>query len=237
MNLVDVTGGGPLLDEIYDDVFRPSFSFDELSPRRELAGALARGEAVVTAVVDDDGRPVAAAAGEWSPQTRVLLLSYVAVRPGVRSRGYGARLMDAVGGSWQERFRPLVTLVEFEHPLAHGSDPKRGDPAARFRFYARHGARALALPYFQPALGGRRKRIYGMVLAAVCVTPEARGERDGTVAAGPVRGFLTDYFLTTEEKVPTDPAARRLWRAVDARGGIPLLDLADAADLEVSRAG
>lgn len=229
--------GGPLLEEIYGNVLRPSFTLNELSPYCELTEALARGRAVVTAVLDGKGRPVGAAVGEWSPKTGVLLLAYIAVRPEWRSRGCGALLMDAVRGAWQKRFQPSFILVEFEHPIAHRSDAQHGDPRARFRFYARHGVRALELPYFQPSLGSGRERIYGMVLAAVYVAPTAMSGRMDTVTSAPIRDFLTDYFLCTEEEVPADSAGRRLWRALEHGGaGISLIDLVDSVILPVSRA-
>ncbi|MGW5212146.1 GNAT family N-acetyltransferase [Streptomyces sp. NPDC004051] len=236
MRIIDVASGGPLLEEIYGNVLRPSFTLNELSPYGEITEALAHGRTVVTAVLDDKGRPMGAAVGEWSPKTGVLLLAYIAVRPEWRSRRCGALLMDAVRGAWRKRFQPSFILVEFEHPLAHRSDAQHGDPRARFRFYARHGVRALGLPYFQPSLGSGRERVYGMVLAAVHVAPTGTGGHVDTVASAPIREFLTDYFLRTEGEVPTDPAGRRLWRALEhGDAGISLIGLTDPAILPVSR--
>ncbi|MEU2249451.1 GNAT family N-acetyltransferase [Streptomyces sp. NPDC019224] len=234
LRVVDVGHGSPLLETIYDDVIREAFIPDELISCDELRDLLRADQGVLTAVVDGTGAPLAAAVGEWDAGSGVLLLAYLAVRPEWRSSGLGGRLMGRVSGAWQRRYRPEMTLAEVEHPTAHRGDSRRGDAGARLRFYERHGARALGLPYFQPSLRPGAERVHGMLLVALAPLPD--GGPDGPVEAGPVRAFLTEYFLSCEGAVGTDPASRRLWEAVERVGGIPLLPLNDPLDLPLSRA-
>ncbi|WP_328719124.1 GNAT family N-acetyltransferase [Streptomyces sp. NBC_00247] len=233
--VVDVGDSSPLVGVIYDEILHGAFIPDELISCDRLRAILRDGLGVLTAVVDGEGRPLAAAVGEWDPGSRVLLLSYVAVRRESRSGGLGRLLMDEVRGAWQQRFRPEMTLAEIEHPAAHSGDEERGDAAARVRFYERLGARALDLPYFQPALRPGAERVYGMLLIALPPLPGGGGP-DGPVDSAPVRAFLTAYFVESEGAVGTDPASARLWRAVDQAGGIALLPLSDPSALPLSHA-
>jgi GNAT superfamily N-acetyltransferase len=235
VHIVEVGGDGPLLDLVHAELLLPNFHPDEMTAPQALRGAVLEGRCVVSAVVDDAAGPVAAAVGHWDEESRVLLLSYLAVRPDRRSGGLGTLLMKEVGGSWQDRFHPVVTLAEIEHPLAHPARPDHGDPAARLRFYDRHGARALDLPYFQPSLRPGAPRVHGMLLIALAPLPA--GPSRCVLAAEPVAAFLTRYLLAGEGRVGTDPASCDLWRAVRRPGGIPLLPLGDPAGLPLSKAG
>jgi GNAT superfamily N-acetyltransferase len=227
MQVSDIGLDSPLLGAVYEELLVPAFPPHELMTRQELGAALESGLLWISAVVRE-GRPDGAAVAEWSPGSGVLLLAYLAVRRGVRSSGIGGALMDEVRGGWQERVRPLLTLAEIEHPAAHTADAERGDPSARLRFYARHGARALDLPYFQPSLRPGAPRVPGMLLALLAAAPELAGRP--TVPAEPVRAFMTEYFQQCEGGVPDDPAAAALFAAMVPRG-IRLLPTDDAEAL------
>ncbi|WP_240958147.1 N-acetyltransferase [Streptomyces barkulensis] len=233
MRVVDVADGDPLLETLYDDLLVPSFPPDELETLEWVRGGLAGGGVAVSAVLDDAGVPEAVAVGEWDAAGRVLLLSYLTVRPRSRSGGLGGLLMGVVAGAWQERFRPLLTLAEVEHPLAHEADGERGDPAARLRFYARHGARALDIPYFQPALRPGAERVHGMLLLVLARASGTEGERPDTVDPGPVRSFLEDYLLSGEEHRADGPVLR-MRDALARPGGVRLLPLDDVRALPLS---
>jgi GNAT superfamily N-acetyltransferase len=235
VHIVEAGGEGPLLGLVHDRLLRPNFHPDEMTAPDDLRAAVLAGRCVVSAVVDDRDGPVAAAVGHWDGAHRVLLLSYLAVHPGHRSGGLGSLLMKEVGGSWQDRFHPVVTLAEVEHPLAHPARPDHGDPVARLRFYGRHGARALDLPYFQPALRPGADRVHGMLLLALAPLPA--GPSPCALAAAPVEGFLTRYLRSSEGRVGADREAADLLRAVRRPGGIPLLPLDDPAALPLSTAG
>jgi GNAT superfamily N-acetyltransferase len=233
MPLIDIGADHPLLEQAYDRLLVPAFPADELLTLDALRGGLSRGLTPAVLAVDGD-RPLGVAVGEWSPGSRVLLLSHLAVDPAARSGGIGRALAAAVLGDWQRRFEPTATLAEVEHPAAHAPDPDRGDPAARVRFYARLGARALDLPYFQPSLRPGRARVPGMLLTALAVEPALR-EGDALPGA-PVHAWLTGYFTAGEGRVPEDPAGRALFEAARRPGGVPLLPLDDTGALPCTRA-
>jgi GNAT superfamily N-acetyltransferase len=233
MPLTDLGPDHPLLEKVYDRLLARAFPADELVALDHLRDGLAGGLTPAVLAVDGD-RPLGVAVGEWSPATRVLLLSYVAVDPAARSGGIGRALMATALGDWQRRLEPAVTLAEVEHPAAHTADPDRGDPAARVRFYARLGARALDLPYFQPSLRPGRARVPGMLLTVLAVEPALR---DATALPGaPLRTWLTEHFTGTEGRVPEDAAGRALFEAADRPGGILLLPLDDPGVLPCARA-
>ncbi|NUS11611.1 MAG: GNAT family N-acetyltransferase [Streptomyces sp.] len=230
MQVGDVGPDGPLLDAVYDELLVPAFPAHELMTAAEVRAGLESGLLWVSAVVRD-GRPDGAAVAEWSPDSGVLLLAYMAVRRDLRSSGVGSALMAEIRSGWQERVRPLLTLAEIEHPAAHAADADRGDPAARLRFYARHGARALDVPYFQPSLRPGAPRVPGMLLAVLTTAPEPADAP--AVPSGPVRAFMTEYFQHCEGGVPEDPAAAAMFGAMGPEG-IALLPLDDPAALPLT---
>jgi GNAT superfamily N-acetyltransferase len=230
MDIVEITAPGPLLDAVYTDVLVPSFPPDELVSLEDLREGLAAGGGTsIAATVDAAGRPLAAAAVDWSASTAMLLLSYLAVRPGRRGGGHGAALLRYARGEWFVRHGARMLLAEVEDPRAHAASAGFGDPAARVRFYDRHGGRALDLPYFQPALGPGRERVYGVFLVVLAWTDAALGAGADRIAAEPVRRFLAGYLGEAEGGVGSDPAVAALWRALDRPDGIPLLALTDPA--------
>jgi GNAT superfamily N-acetyltransferase len=215
--VTEVTAPGHLLDAVYFDVVAPSFRPDELMPAEAVRRGVERGSKLVAAVLDEAGTPVAAAVGEWWPASRVLLLGYLAVRPGRRGGGHGGALLEHVRDRWLARLGGRALFAEVEHPAAYAGSEPYGDPVARLRFYARHGGRALDLPYFQPVLKPGGQRVYGLILTVL-----ALADGGDTVPADLVRGFLTEYFTAAEGSPDT-----ALLHRVDRLGGIPLLPLHD----------
>ncbi|MFF7361033.1 GNAT family N-acetyltransferase [Streptomyces sp. NPDC008125] len=231
MQVTDIGLDSPLLDVVYDELLVPNFPAHELVTREELRAGLKSGTQWISAVVRD-GRPDGAAIAEWSPAGGVVLLSYMAVRRDLRSSGIGGALMGEIRTGWQARAHPLLTLAEVEHPAAHRPDGEHGDQTARLRFYARHGARVLDVPYFQPSLRPGAGRVPGMVLALLATAPELADAADRTavVPSEPVRVYMTEYFEETEGSVPDDPATTALFAAMPP-AGIPLLPIDDIAAL------
>ncbi|GIG57241.1 hypothetical protein Lfu02_16130 [Longispora fulva] len=208
MRILAVSGRHPLLAEFHAEVLTPSFPPSELGPLDELEGAHVR------LAVDDDGRVLGGAVGDWAPHLRVMLLGYLALRPGVRGGGIGGALLDDTLAAWRAECDPCLILAEVEDPEAHaGTVEEHGDPAARLRFYRRRGARALDIPYFQPALSPGTGRVSGLFLMALHAAPEFLAGSDAVLAA-PVRSFMEGYFLETEGVIPTDPQATALWEAL-----------------------
>lgn len=224
-----------LLDTVFSEILMPAFSRDELGTLEQMRASVRHGISRVLVALDDDGKPIAAAVGEWSAATRVVLLGYLAVAGHSRSGGVGGTLLEHALHAWRREFEPRAILTELEHPAAHPAvSAEHGDPAARLRFYGRHRTRALDVPYFQPALGPDRDRVYGLVLAALWVGPEGTGTAPDTVDGTLVGDFMREYFEETEGKVPDDPAARALFAALDRPDGIPLLPLDEPGGLPVS---
>ncbi|GIG69544.1 hypothetical protein Pen01_58390 [Phytomonospora endophytica] len=236
--MVDLDGPGPLLDAVHRDVLVPSFPPAELGSLAELRAEVTDGATVVSAVLDADKRPVAAAVGRWSARARVQLLTHLAVLPSQRGTGVGRQLLRHVLEEWRMRHRPCAILAEVEHPAVHAGSPEHGDPTARLRFYERFGAMALALPYFQPALSPESPRMYGMVLLILHLDPELAGERQGTLASHPLRTFMLEYIAETEgaHRGP-DPATTALFAAIDRPGGVAALPLSEPERFPISRPG
>ncbi|MGP4111471.1 GNAT family N-acetyltransferase [Streptomyces sp. 4N509B] len=223
-------GAGRELDAVYRELLEPSFRADELDPLEEVREAVASGDTTGWVAVDPDGRPLAAALGEWDPELRVGLLAWVAVRPGLRGHGAGGRVLDAALRAWRAAWDPCLILAEVADPAHHAAgEAAHGDPTARLRFYLRRGARALDVPYFQPALGAGRRRVDGMLLLVLHAHPDLGGARPDTVDGAVLRAYLESYQTSAEGAVATDERARRLWRAVDRPGGVPFRD--DLGDL------
>jgi GNAT superfamily N-acetyltransferase len=223
-----------LLDTVFGEILTPAFTPDELGTVEQMRASVREGISRVLVALDDSDKPVAAAVGEWSAATRIVLLGYLAVSEHSRSGGIGGQLLEHAVRTWRQELDPRAVLTELEHPAAHPADPDHGDPAARLRFYGRHRTRALDVPYFQPALGPGRHRVYGLVLAALWVGPAGTGAAPDTVDGALVGAYMREYFEDTEGKVPDDPAARALFAALDRPDGIPLLPLDEPAGLPVS---
>ncbi|WP_329020814.1 GNAT family N-acetyltransferase [Streptomyces sp. NBC_01601] len=215
MEILDIGPDSPQFMAVYDELLREAFLPDELMSAEEFREAAQHGTLWVTGAIHD-GRPAGAAVAEWSQDSQVLLLSYIAVRPDLRGTGIGGQLMTAVHTTWQDRVHPLLTLAELEHPHAHQRHTQYGDPIKRLRFYARHNALALDLPYFQPAMKPGGRRVPGMILALLAAAPGFASA--GVAPAGPVRAFMTEYLTQTEGRIglDTDPEGAALFQAMSA---------------------
>lgn len=235
MDLVRVDAG-VTLDTFHRRVLSPHFPPSELVSVEALRSGMDDGSVEVWAATDEAGRMVGGVVGEFSPSCRVMLLSYLAVVADRRGGGTGSFLYDQVIRQWAVRYRPCAIVAEVEHPQRHSGSEAYGDPSARLRFYSRHGARILRLPYFQPPLGPGHPRVYGMLLLLLHADPPLWGSAKGrTLAAQPLRTFLTEYLESGEGSVAhDDPAVARLWGALDERGGVPVLSMAELAAVPVS---
>lgn len=225
---LDVDYDDELLRSFHRDVLTPSFSSDELDDVEKLARGL-RGEGdtelVTTVAVADDGTALGGVVGEIYVREGVLLLAYLAVRPGLRGLGLGTRLMEHVASRWYAH--PAVRLA-----LAEVHDPRvwagvEGDaPLRRLRLYERLGARVLGVPFVQPALSADRARVPGFLLLAFHVDPSvelAQGNRSA-VPSDLVDSFVRRYFESVEgARAPYDSQLAQLLEQIEARSSIRLL--------------
>lgn len=219
-----------LVRSLHRDVLTPSFPPAELMDGDELVDAHATGRLRSLGAVED-GRVVAGVVGEWFPDARVLLVLYLAIAPGRRGGGVGARLVAAALDDWRA-LDPLLVVGEVEHPAHHVGSEAHGDPVARLRFYARLGARVLALPYFQPGDGPGGERVPALLLVSF---PLGQGTADD-VPAAPLRAFLAENLRGSEGTLADDTATRRL---LDAASGdrVALVDPADPTALATAPVG
>ncbi|SKC67045.1 hypothetical protein [Krasilnikoviella flava] len=214
------------LASLWRDVLAPSFPPEELMPLDDLLAGCRSGVQTAYGVEQGD-RVTAGIVASWSPGTRVLLVDYLAIAPGGRGGGVGGRLLDLSVAAWRAELRPAVVLAEVEHPAHHATHARHGDPAARLRFYARHGARVLTLPYFQPGMGGPgSSRVPAMLLVALAVGDAEADRPPSSVLAEPLRRFLVEHLVACEGAVADDAATRRLLQAT-ATDQVALVDPAD----------
>lgn len=215
-----------LVADFYRRVLAPNFPADELETSENIAGGLKSGGTKALVARTAEGTIVGGAVGDLFPLSGVMLLSYLAVAAEGRGTGTGGLLMKALTELWGSQLSPPLLIMEVEDPRYHHSDPAFGDPEARVRFYERLGARALPVPYFQPALGPDGHRVPHLMLMVFGGTdaPPGTARVDGKL----VELFLTEYIEGCEGPVrPDDVAAQRLLAACRRPGGLPLLRVSE----------
>jgi GNAT superfamily N-acetyltransferase len=217
------------LGAVFERVLRPAFRPGELSSAEQLQAGVASGRCEVLVALDG-GEPQATAIGEFGDG--VVLLAYLAVARGLRSRGLGGVLLDAAVGRWRARPGIRLVLAEVDRPDFQQPDPLQGDPQRRLEFYARHGGLALDLPYFQPSLGEGRPREYGMLLITLGADPSVLSP-DGTRLADTdlLRRHLQGALGPGRDG---DTTAARVFERLDNPGGVALLPLGEYARIEAS---
>ena len=211
------------LDAAYEELLRPSFPPVELDSRDALVAGLRAGR--TRAFVTYVGEEQAAIAVTHTERRRdVALLSYLAVGEAWRGTGVGGTLLEDVIADVAGSSSPALLLAEIEHPLKPPEAASWGDPRRRFGFYARHGARVVDLPYFQPMLHRGGSRVRGMLLLALhadgrLLTP------DGRLQHSPLVDFLAAYLEHAEGAAPTDAEATALLELAGDPRGVRLLDM------------
>ena len=189
-----------LLAEFYSDIMVPAFRPDELGEQPYWQDE--SGTAQTLLALDEDRRVLGGVVGELFTRSGVLLISWVAVRRGLRGQGTGTRLMEAAAREWYGDPRYRLVLGELDDPRYWPSEEQ--DPVARLRFYDRLGVRALTTPYFQPALGPSLAPVHHMFLAefhpgAPGVRPASDAAPHGAVDGAAVRVFLEEYLEGSAE--------------------------------------
>jgi GNAT superfamily N-acetyltransferase len=214
-----------LVERAYHEVLAPSFTTDELPPDHEFVAEM---DFATLVVALDGDAPVAAAVTGAGSRSPLALLSYLAVRPDQRGSGAGSRMMESLRSVWHAS-RADVVLGEVHDPRCwpDGADER---PAARLRFYERHGARLLTVPWVQPRVRDDGDRVGGMLLLEMWSrhAPEA-------VPAAWVRSWTTDYFSLAEGlEVPSaDPVVAALLARIDAVDPIAIRPIAEYVEMRV----
>ncbi len=203
---------------LYDEVLSRSFPGPELEDRSSLLAALDQGSLHALGVSTPAGHVRAGVM--YLVRGPVALILYLAAAPEFRGTGVGGALLEEAIAHARTVPGLQYVLAEVEHPDHHIASEAYGDPSARVRFYARHGMRVLAAPYFQPAIGPGAPRVPALLLTTLWVDDTAVEVRDEAgrptaVSAPALRGFLTDYLADAEGTLPTDAAFARLLAAFD----------------------
>ncbi|MFT3889836.1 MAG: hypothetical protein QM713_16955 [Arachnia sp.] len=210
------------LAALHRDILVPSFPADEQMPLEAFVASADDPDSQVLTLRDDHGVDVALTVGWFHRASGVLLLVYLAVRPGIRGGGYGGRLLTAALERWQADYSPTYIVGEVERPGDRlDADEAHGDAEARLRFYRRFGARRAAAPFFQPAPGPEGRRV-PMHLMLVHASPDALPDGRAftgddprlPVAAAPLSAFVAAYIEGSEGTVPADDEALALLAAL-----------------------
>ena len=223
---------GALLRRAYADVLAHSFERDELEDVETLVDGLAGAgpsELAAIAAIDDDDAPLGILIAERYPEAPgVLLLSYLAVRPDARGRGIGTLLMESALDGWRSDPGVLLVVGEAHDPRAWARTDAE-DPASRLRLYERLGARALGVPFVQPALEDGRSRVPGFLLLDFYAAEGALASADA-VRSDLVAAFIRAYYRASEGPPrPDDAELQGLLRWIDGRPAVRRLALDDYA--------
>lgn len=215
---------------MHSQILEPSFPAYELMSLERLTAEVEHGDTSVRVIRGDDGELAGCAVATWYEAAHVLLLDYLALRPGARGGGLGGTLLNSSVAAWSEEYDPCIVLAEVEHPDHHDAHPEHGDPEARLRFYAREGARLLPLPYFTPGVGEGMPRVGGMMLAVLHAHPDLLGDHDEEIASEPIATVL---HLQAGDASGHDEAQTELIAAAGANPTLPLLRADRVGDVPI----
>jgi GNAT superfamily N-acetyltransferase len=189
-----------LLRQAYDEVLRPSFLPNELPswdflltgfapPARQSVGILHE-------VMPGGARSVrAVGVTNWRSGRHVGTLSYLATAPAHRGEGLGGTLIEEHAQQWPTLGLSTV-LGEVHDPRLHAETADER-PLDRLRFYDRHGAGLVGVPWVQPSLSSQTERSRGMLLIVLPPVP-------GAIPAGDLTEWALDYYLEAEGTSATD---------------------------------
>jgi GNAT superfamily N-acetyltransferase len=212
------------LESIYRTVLTPAFTTDELEPLEDLRRYLEATphEALGFYAVDPSG-PIGCCIYYPYREANALLLGYMAVVAGERSRGIGKRLFDdserVCFGSGQYD----LVLAELDDPrvfpVANGIDPNR-----RIKFYSERDGKLIRGPYFAPCVRPGGERVYDMLLVALGGSQVS----SAGVPAPSVAAFLHEYFSVEEGLGDFDSGDLQwLMEAYEGEDVVPLLPVAE----------
>lgn len=214
-----------LVQATFDVVLRPSFTVDELPDVDYLTGDDDRATLMVVAS-DPDG-PAATIVFSRAVGAPVGIVSYLASRPGLRSRGLGGLLVATLAEML--RTAGVEVVIGEVHDPRFTVETEHERPSDRIRFYERNGALALAVPWVQPSLSPGASRVRDMLLLTLSVSDRCRTEG---IPAEWIVDWAAAYFAEDEGAEPTDDEYRSLIDRIAQRDPIPLLDLADIGSIE-----
>lgn len=218
LTLVEIDAHRPnatLLRSAYDDVLQPSFRRAELTPYATLEAAV---DSAVVVGLDDKGMVIGAAVYQRFGDRRIALLAYLAARPDYRGVGIGAELLTALERRWATQ--PIdVVLGEVEDPRVY-PETAGNRTEARLRFYERHGAELLGVPWIQPGLDGG-ERVGGFLLLAVWTRTSS-----DAMSGRELADWADAYYASEEGAVPGDERYRELSARLIEHREVPVFPVA-----------
>jgi GNAT superfamily N-acetyltransferase len=212
------------LVRLYRELLVPNFCSDQLATEEAfVVDQRSEGSRTILAW-DSKGDLVGGLTGHYYATRGVYLLGYLAVSPLFRGKGIGSALLSYGLDRWSQELAPTLMLGEVEDPRQH-NNTRFGDPQRRFNLYRRFGARALQLPYFQPALRTGGARVRGLLLMVFAARADAYASPT-TITGQLLDCFLRQYVLECEGHLPeNDAALRLLLSCCRPTHGVPLLPL------------
>ncbi|WP_052046975.1 GNAT family N-acetyltransferase [Arcanobacterium sp. S3PF19] len=189
--------------EAVTDLLLENFPEEERGTRDALLGDFSAGRYVGVAAWED-GAPRGALVG-WRGTPETVLISWLAVDGKMRGRGVGGKLLDEAVRNWEQAYNPDLILGEIHSPSSGVSHPRYGDSEARWRFYRRHGARRIGIPYAMPVPGKNLSPVKDMWLllfgGRAFAEPAVRaGENFGAETCARLRDFLHAYLEDSFEE-------------------------------------
>ncbi|MEA2419155.1 MAG: hypothetical protein QOE60_1361 [Thermoleophilaceae bacterium] len=219
-----------ILERFHRDVLEPSFSADETVALEALAASIRLGNALVTVGLGEEGEVLGGIVGDWFDGQRVLLISYLAVRPDLRGQSIGTDLRGRAVETWPGQKPAHLVVAEVHDPRVW--DGVGGDQSvARLRLFERFGARMLDVPFVQPRLQPGTDRVSGFLLLAFLVDEAILvGAEDGEGIRSRLIGhWIRSYYELAEgARPPYDPELEELLNRVERDDTVALLPLSAA---------
>jgi GNAT superfamily N-acetyltransferase len=221
-DLDDAADAG-VLRRLYRDVLVEAFSSDELDDVETMEDGL-RGEGetnvLASVALRRDGSAIGGIVGDLFAVERVLLVSYLAVRPNLQGRGIGHALVKHALPKWQAKHGVDVVVAEVHDPRRWRSPAENAE--RRLRFFERVGARVLDVPFVQPALRPSDDRVQGFLLLALDVGSKV------DLPSELIAGFVERYYEVAEgAREPDDATLNALLERIRARKTIRLLPISE----------
>ena len=219
-----------LLERFHRDVLEVSFSPDETVALDALAATIQGGAALVTVALGDDAEILGGIVGDWFDEQRVLLISYLAVRPELRGQSIGTDLRGRAATTWPSQKQAHLVVGEVHDPRVW--DGVGGDQSvARLRLFERFGARLLHVPFIQPRLRPGTERVSGFLLLVFLVDDAILVGGDGGegIPARLIGDWIRSYYALAEgARPPYDPELEGLLNRVERDDTVALLPLSAA---------